>query len=252
MRLGLLSDIHANLEALEATLEEGAQIGIEAWVCLGDTVGYGADPSACLEKVKNNCAVVLLGNHDAAAIGLIDFSFFNPTARRAAEWTAEQLSATERHYLASLPMVHISDAAHFVHAEPSRPQAWGYITNIWDASEALAATTADHCFVGHSHTAFICGLSDGIPRLCTSQIGRVTQREGRRYLTNVGSVGQPRDGDWRACFAVWDQEQGALELVRCSYDLERTQKKYATPAYLSFSPRVWPTAGNLYFAALYP
>jgi len=225
MRLGLLSDIHANLEALDATLEVGTQRGVEAWVCLGDTVGYGADPNACLKKVQNKCTVVLLGNHDAAAVGSIDFGFFNPVARRAAQWTAERLSATERHYLASLPMAHVNEAAHFVHAEPNRPQAWGYVTDIWDASEALAATNADHCFVGHSHTAFICGLSDGVPRLCASQAGSVIQQEGYRYLTNVGSVGQPRDGDWRASFALWDQEQDVLELVRCSYDIERTQKK---------------------------
>lgn len=225
MRLGLLSDIHANLEALDAILASGTRRGVEAWICLGDTVGYGADPSACLQKVQNECAVVLLGNHDAAASGQIDLGHFNPSARRAAEWTAEQLSATERHYLASLPLTHIDDAAHCVHAEPRKPQAWGYITDMWDAQEALAATETPCCFVGHSHTAFICGLSDDVPHMCAAQVGRIQLREGRRYLTNVGSVGQPRDGDWRACFAIWDQEQNSLELVRCSYDLERTQKK---------------------------
>ncbi len=225
MRLGVLSDIHANLEALDAILASGTQRGVETWACLGDTVGYGADPSTCLQKVQNECTVVLLGNHDAAVSGQIGLDFFNPYARRAAEWTAEQLSAAERHYLASLPLVHINAAAHFVHAEPSQPQAWGYISDIWDAGEAMAATEATCCFVGHSHAAFICGLHDGAPSLCAAQVGRVQQREGQRYLTNVGSVGQPRDGDWRACFAIWNQEQNTLELVRCSYDVERTQKK---------------------------
>ena len=225
MRLGLLSDILANLEALDAILASGTQRGVESWICLGDTVGYGADPSACLQKVQNECAIVLLGNHDAAVSGQMDFRSFNVSARRATEWTMEQLSATERHYLASLPLTHIDETACFVHAEPRQPQKWGYITNMWDAGEALEATKAAYCFVGHSHTAFICGLSEGVPYLCTAQTGRIQQREGRRYLTNVGSVGQPRDGDWRACFAIWDQEQNALELVRCSYDVERTQKK---------------------------
>ena len=163
MRLGLLSDIHANLEALDAILASGTQRGVESWICLGDTVGYGADPSACLQKVQNECAIVLLGNHDAAVSGQMDFRSFNVSARRATEWTMEQLSATERHYLASLPLTHIDETACFVHAEPRQPQKWGYITNMWDAGEALEATKAAYCFVGHSHTAFICGLTRVCP-----------------------------------------------------------------------------------------
>ena len=122
MRLAVLSDIHGNREALAA----GRTRGVDAWLCLGDIVGYGADPRACLDAV-------LLGNHDAAAVGLQDLENFNPYERRAAEWTVEQLDDAERHYLAALPLVLDEGDALFVHAEPIRPAEWGYIFDLADA-----------------------------------------------------------------------------------------------------------------------
>ena len=146
MRLAVLSDIHGNREALAAVIAAGRTRGVDAWLCLGDIVGYGADPRACLDAVRELTDAVLLGNHDAAAVGLQDLENFNPYARRAAEWTAEQLDDAERHYLAALPLVLDEGDALFVHAEPIRPAAWGYIFDLADAQTALAARGASLLF----------------------------------------------------------------------------------------------------------
>lgn len=223
MRLAVLSDIHANLEALDAVLDAGRARCVDAWLCLGDIVGYGADPHACLELVRDLTDQVVLGNHDAAAIGLQDLAYFNPYARRAAEWTMEQLSAAERQYLVSLPLVIERGEALFVHAEPRRPGAWGYVFDLAGATAALRATERRFCFVGHSHYPFLCAERDGDLALLPDGVQPLGAET--RYLANVGSVGQPRDGDSRACFALWDQEKDTLELVRCPYDVETAQHK---------------------------
>lgn len=225
MRLGLLSDVHANLEALQAVLQSGHQRGVEQWVCLGDVVGYGADPLACIELVREHCQTVLMGNHDAAVAGLMDARAFNAFARIALQWTVEQLPTAERHYLASLPLERAAEAVHCVHAEPHRPAAWSYVVDLHTASEALDHTSAPLCFVGHSHRAFVCARHGECTSLCAARSGVVELDETARYLANVGSVGQPRDGEWRSCYGIWDQEQRALELVRCPYDIESTQQK---------------------------
>lgn len=223
MRIAVFSDIHGNAEALDVVLNSGRERGVEKWICLGDIVGYGADPSECITRVRELAATVVRGNHDAATTGMMSLNYFNVDARKAAEWTAEQLSTAERQYLVSLPLVHERSGAYFVHAEPLNPKQWGYVTDLWSAEDALKAIAANFCFVGHSHIPFICSLRDGNPAYCTSSC--VQLRPRTRYLANVGSVGQPRDGDWRSCFAIWDQEQSTLELVRCTYDLARTQQK---------------------------
>ena len=221
MRLAVLSDIHANREALYAVIDTGRAHGVDAWLCLGDIVGYGADPQACLHRVRELTDAVILGNHDAAAVGLQDLAYFNPHARRAAEWTAEQLDDAERQYLAALPLVLEQGEALFVHAEPSRPTEWGYVVDLADAQRALMAIAQRFCFVGHSHYPLLCAECDGEVKMVAA--GPIQTQS--RYLANVGSVGQPRDGDPRACFALWDQAADTLELVRCPYDIATAQNK---------------------------
>jgi diadenosine tetraphosphatase ApaH/serine/threonine PP2A family protein phosphatase len=221
MRLAVLSDIHANLEALEAVRRAGEERGVERWVCLGDVVGYGADPRACLERARQWTAFCLLGNHDQAVAGPGDLEYFNPWARRAAEWTAAQLGPAERRYLAGLPLSAAEGEAFFVHAHPADPGGWGYVLDAREARAALRATAARLCFVGHSHQPLVCAAGAGLLDIAQP----LTLRAGERYLVNVGSVGQPRDGNWRACFLVWDQERGTLEFVRSDYDLHRAQAK---------------------------
>ena len=239
MRAAVISDIHANLEALDAVGRVAAQRGVESWVCLGDIVGYGADPRLCLQRLRELTDQIVLGNHDAAAVGLIDLSHFNPYARRAALWTADQLTQAERRFVASLPLTRESGDALCVHADPRAPGAWDYVFSSADAADAMAATRARCCFIGHSHQPFVCSLlvgQDDPVRWNPIRTGRVDLGGDRRFLVNVGSVGQPRDGDPRACFVIWDDRENTVEFVRVAYDLAAAQGKILAaglPAYLA-------------------
>ena len=221
MRLAILSDIHANLEALEAVRRAGQERGVERWVCLGDLVGYGAEPQACLEQVRAWMSPVVMGNHDQAVAGLGDLGYFNFWARRAVEWTQSRLDPEQRQYLGSLPLQVAEGEALFVHAHPVDPGGWGYVLSDAEARAALAGTPARWCFVGHSHVPLICAAGRG----ALAATGLIALQPGERYLINVGSVGQPRDGDWRACFLVWDQEGETMEFVRSEYPLQEAQAK---------------------------
>ena len=211
MRLALLSDIHGNLEALGAVVGEGHERGVDAWVCVGDIDGYGVNPRTCLHAVQELTDEVVDGNHDAAAIGQTDLAYFNSYARRAAEWTAEQLYESERRYLASLPFDLQRDHAFFVQAEPRQPSRWGYVHDRAEAKKALEAIEQRFCFVGHSHCPVVCIERNGGMELLPK--GPQAIKPLSRYLANIGSVGQPREGNAPTCFALWDQTAETLELV---------------------------------------
>jgi diadenosine tetraphosphatase ApaH/serine/threonine PP2A family protein phosphatase len=225
MRTAILSDIHANLEALQAVCGVAGQHCIDRWICLGDIVGYGADPKACLEQVRRLTDQTLLGNHDAAAVGLVDLDYFNQHARQAAIWTADQLAPSERDYLAALPLTRSFGDALFVHAEPRCPGHWKYVWSRADAMDALNATDARFCFVGHSHHPFACIQDRNQVEMAGIPAEAIAIEKDRRYLINVGSVGQPRDGDSRSCFLIWDDESQTLEFVRVAYDIGAAQRK---------------------------
>ncbi len=168
----------------------------------GVFVGYGANPLASLHALQELTDEVVLGYHDAAAIGQTDLAYFNPDARPAAELTAEQLGLSERRYLASLPFVLQRDDAFFVHAELDQPSRWGYVHDRTEATKALGVIEPRFCFVGPSHCPFVCIEGDGGVELLPK--GPTPIQPLSRYLANIGSVGQPRDGDAQACFALWD------------------------------------------------
>lgn len=233
MRLAIFSDVHGNLEALETVLEEIAKLQVDRIVCLGDVVGYGADPNACVDAVQAQADVVLAGNHDWAAVGLEDPHYFNPMALKAIAWTADVLGDTQEIFLRECALVHDDDQVRYAHASPVSPADWDYIVSPDWGRMALEEASCQISFVGHSHRAFICSdtgredvLIEGAVNLCTSH----------RYLINVGSVGQPRDGDARASFVIWDQEKGNLRLYRVSYDVVTAQEKIRVaglPAFLA-------------------
>ncbi len=225
MRTAILSDIHANLEALQAACSACAKRGVDRWICLGDIVGYGADPQACLEQIRGLTDLSLLGNHDAAAVGLVDLHYFNQHARQAAMWTAGQLASPERDYLAALPLTMACGDALYVHAEPRSPGEWGYVLSRSDALDALAATDARFCFIGHSHYPFACIQFRTQVEMAEVPVGDFAIEKDRRYLINVGSVGQPRDGDPRSSFLIWDDERHILEFLRVPYDVDAAQRK---------------------------
>ena len=226
MSTAILSDIHGNLEAFDAIRCVVESRRVERWIFLGDAVGYGADPAACLEQQRALGELALLGNHDAAVAGRLDVTYFNQFARRAVAWTKSELVAPDLDYLRRLPLSRERDECLYVHAEPSDPGSWGYVDDAATAAAALRATTARLCFVGHSHRAFACRLDDGeAARMVAVGEGSVRMEAGCRYLVNAGSVGQPRDGDPRACCVLFDDGGDLFEFLRIEYDIAAAQAK---------------------------
>lgn len=223
MRIAVLSDIHGNLEALEAVIDDVERVGAGAIWSLGDVVGYGPNPGACVEIVKARAAVSLIGNHDAAVAGLASLDDFNEFARWAVEWTAPRLPAWQIEYLAALPYVHRAAGLICVHASPVEPERWHYIHGAADLGEPFAAFAERACFVGHSHRAGVYAVGDAPP--AARRGGGELLRPGVRYLINAGSVGQPRDRDPRASYALYDDAAGRVEIRRVVYPVERTQQR---------------------------
>lgn len=223
----MLSDIHGNLEALDAVLGALADERIDRYLCLGDIVGYGANPNECLERVTGLTTDVIAGNHDHAAIGRLDIATFNRYAAEAALWTRRQLTPADRRYLGALPYTWRNDDLFAVHASPANPEDWTYLTSPWLADEAFDALPADTvlCVLGHTHTPGI--FEKRTPEDRTRQIPASTLElePVRRYIVNVGSVGQPRDGDPRAAYCVFDTVEKRVEIKRVDYDLETAQRK---------------------------
>lgn len=228
MRYAIIADIHANLAAFTAVLDdiehrEGAE---EVW-CLGDVVGYGPDPHQCIELLSRRDHVCVAGNHDWAAIGKMNTSYFNPDAAAACHWTARQLSPEDIQYLESLPLVTEKGDFTLVHGSPREP-IWEYLLSTSNAKENFAYFQSKFCLVGHSHMPLIfrhtetgaCSSSQ-----FTTNIGLVLGES--RLIINPGSVGQPRDGDPRASYAIYDSQTGMVRLYRVAYDISATQTKMA-------------------------
>jgi diadenosine tetraphosphatase ApaH/serine/threonine PP2A family protein phosphatase len=221
LRYAILSDVHGNLEALRTVLEDCAGAA-DAVLCLGDTVGYGADPLPCVELIADRAIVG--GNHEHAVAGRLDLAWFNRYARAAAEWTRERLDDDHRAWLGALPLVREVADATLVHASPAQPDEWEYLVTADDGFAAFAHFATRWCFVGHSHVPAVWSLGSAGPEHHPGA-GGITQERGRRYLVNVGSVGQPRDRDPRACYALWDAEAGRVELRRVVYDVAAARDK---------------------------
>jgi len=221
MRVAVLSDIHANLPALEAVLEVVRPCdGI--WV-LGDTVGYGPDPDAVVDRLRAEAALGVMGNHDAAALGLIDTDAFNSMARAAVEWTAGAMRPRTAEWLAALPERRVEGGVTLVHGSPRDP-LWEYLSSVPAARSSFGAFETRHCLVGHTHHPLVFRESDGrIEVLAPSDRSRLLLDE-RRCIVNPGSVGQPRDGDPRASAMLLDTESNELEWRRIPYPIARTQK----------------------------
>lgn len=233
MRVLVLSDIHSNLEALEACLAAAPACDLVA--NLGDLVGYGACPNEVIERVRALGGVFVRGNHDRAATGQIDISDFNPMARFAALWTRQQLTPENLEWLKTLPQGPVRrpevPAAQFVHGSPIDED--DYIVNWSDAMPPLITAAASLTFFGHTHHQG--GFFDRTQTAETFQPTYKTTewtdrcewrlRKNQHYLINPGSVGQPRDGDWRAGFAVFDDEPYAVTFYRVPYNLQRAQER---------------------------
>ncbi|MCH7738182.1 MAG: metallophosphoesterase family protein [Chloroflexi bacterium] len=228
MRALILSDIHANLEALEAVFADAQDRGgFDVIWCLGDTVGYGPDPGACVDRIREFDLVAVAGNHDHAAVGLIDAHDFNAAAKAAAEWTAGQIDAGQREFITSLPMVSVQDPFTLVHGSLRDPIV-EYLLDRDSASGTLALMETAYCLVGHSHIPFLCCEVDGnpqFPEFVDFPEDAPVVLDGERRIINPGGVGQPRDRDPRPSYAVYDSEEAIIKRHRVTYDIAKTQEK---------------------------
>ncbi len=224
MRTAILTDIHANLEALTACLESAKAQKVDRFVCLGDTVGYGADPNAACDLVRQHCQFAVLGNHDAAVAGRMDYSYYYAAAREVLDWTALQLSPENLEWLRSLPYQHGEGEVTFGHASPRDPAAFEYVFALEQAEDLVirAEHLAPLTFIGHSHLqrAFLLGAT-----VKDVWAERVRIEHGSKYLCSIGSCGQPRDYDPRSCFGIWDDQERTVEYHRVAYDAEKTARK---------------------------
>jgi diadenosine tetraphosphatase ApaH/serine/threonine PP2A family protein phosphatase len=218
----IISDIHGNLEALEAAREEIESIRPDKILCLGDLVGYGASPNECVESARKICDLTVAGNHDFGSVGRTDIAYFNMYAREAILWTAKTLEQDASEYLSGLPLTEVVEPGiMIVHATPREPQR--YIFTHEQALDEFRAFEERICFIGHSHQPTIYELMD--EETLIVNVERVNVIADRRYLVNVGSVGQPRDGDPRACICVYDTDAGDISIRRIEYDIEGAKKK---------------------------
>lgn len=213
MKIAIVSDIHSNLDALTAVLDAITERGVDAIYCLGDIVGYGPDPAACVDLVREHCVASVRGNHDEAVALDRNVSYLPRDAQKAARHNRERLSAEQIDYLASLPLVIEENGCCFAHASPGHPERWLRLDNLAVALSQFEAFQSDVCFVGHTH----------VPAVVSDRLGVLRVRPGHRYLVNVGSVGQPRDNDARASFGYFDTTLFQYELARVPYDVENTR-----------------------------
>ena len=230
MRVLILSDIHANLEALTSVLEDAeSQGGVDEIWCLGDTVGYGPDPVACLDALQSRPNFTVAGNHDLAAIGRVDVDLFNNSARLAAQWSARNIGGPEKRFLSSLPFSIKRLGFTMVHGTIRDP-VMEYLIDVESAMDTFRRMETPFCVVGHSHIPFLCRLESTDngnvePRFAQLPESEIVPLGSGPVIINSGSVGQPRDSDPRASYAVYDSDAMTVQWHRVTYDIPRTQEK---------------------------
>jgi predicted phosphodiesterase len=223
MRFAIFSDLHGNLEATEAVLADARERDCTHFVCLGDVVGYNANPHECVEMVQKMECPVVKGNHDEQAALAGSSRGFNALAEAAINWTREHLTKEDKEWLRALPQTRKVRDFTIVHATLDMPQQWGYVFNSLDAVASFAYQQTTVCFFGHTHVAGAFVRDDGVKKI---KVDRLTIEETKKYFINVGSVGQPRDGDWRAAYCIYHiDDHNVVEQRRVKYDLATTQKK---------------------------
>jgi predicted phosphodiesterase len=222
MRYAVIADIHANLEALEVVLADTKEQKCTHYCCVGDVVGYNANPKECLEIIRSMGMPVVKGNHDEYCSTEEDLEGFNPHAREAVNWTRKQLSREDRQWLHDLKYVRLVASFSMVHATLDGPQRWGYVFDKLAAAASFTYQNTAVCFFGHTHVP-VAFVRDSIVRGGTYSKFRV--EPGKKYFVNVGAVGQPRDGNPKAGYVLYDLNEGSIELRRLDYDIPKAQRK---------------------------
>jgi diadenosine tetraphosphatase ApaH/serine/threonine PP2A family protein phosphatase len=222
MSYAVISDVHANLHALEAVLQDINGKGITDIYFIGDAVGYGPRPNQCIDIIKQRCILTLAGNHDWAAIGYTDITYFNKYAKQAIEWTIEELSNEHMEDIKSFNLIKSSEKedAFFAHATPMEPVLWSYLFTVEQVEKNFSAFKQSICFIGHSHLAIVFELEVS-GQIYIHKDPIIIKNKQSRYIVNTGSVGQPRDNDNRSSYAVIQDD--TIEIVRVTYDIEATQ-----------------------------
>jgi predicted phosphodiesterase len=222
MKFAIIADIHANLEAFQVVLDDIKQQKCTHYACVGDVVGYGANPKECLAIVRKIGMPCVKGNHDEYCSSEEQLDGFNPHAAEAVAWTREQLNDEERQWLRDLKYFRMVTSFSMVHATLDGPQRWGYVFDKLAAAASFTYQNTGVCFFGHTHVP-VAFIRDSMVRGGTYSKFKVEQ--GKKYFVNVGSVGQPRDNNPKAAYVVYDIDEGTIELRRLDYDIAGAQKK---------------------------
>jgi len=224
MRYAVLSDIHGNLEAFTASLEAISKDGADAYIFAGDIVGYGADPDKCIALIRTlNLKISIAGNHDWGVLELLGLDYFNEAAARALVWTKSILKKESLDFLRSLDLIYNGEVISAVHGSLVEPEKFNYIIYPDDAADTMPLMKSRVLFVGHSHRAGVFHKSGGSVRYISE--GRIKIAPESKYVINAGSIGQPRDGDPRASYIIYDDIKASVEIKRVKYDVELAQKK---------------------------
>ena len=222
MRFAILSDLHANLEASEAAIADARAAKCSHFVCLGDIVGYNANPHECVQLVQDLDCPVVKGNHDEQASLIEPSHGFNELAEHAINWTREHLTDADKEWLRDLRLLRQVRDFTIVHATLDTPEQWGYVLNNLDAAASFTYQHSTVCFFGHTHFPVAYVRDGGVKRFRSDLL---MIEPGKKYFINAGSVGQPRDGDWRAAYCIYDTEKNVVEQRRVKYDVHTAQKK---------------------------
>jgi predicted phosphodiesterase len=222
MRFAILSDIHSNLEAFEAVLADARARECTQFVCLGDVVGYNANPHECVERVREMDCPIVKGNHDEQASLTESSRDFNELAEHAIEWTRDNLTEEDKEWLRGMRLQRQVRDFTIVHATLDTPAQWGYVFNNLDAAASFTYQHTAVCFFGHTHVPMAFIRDEGIKRVRIEQL-RIDMT--KKYFINTGSVGQPRDADWRAAYCIYYLDKNVVEQRRVKYDLATAQKK---------------------------
>ncbi|WP_169703389.1 metallophosphoesterase family protein [Candidatus Kuenenia stuttgartensis] len=224
MIYAIIGDIHSNYEAFTAVADEIRKERVDEIFCVGDIVGYAAEPILCIELVQQLRCKTVAGNHDCAVVGKFPVSYFNKSAKEAAIWTSNQLSQSYKDYLKNLPLIEKWNDITLVHASLNRPEFFDYITTLADAQLSFDKLNTSVCFYGHTHVPSALFLNESSVRLDKGHVFDLNNVE--KALINVGSVGQPRDWDLRASYAIYNTEQKTVHIKRSNTILSLQWKKF--------------------------
>jgi diadenosine tetraphosphatase ApaH/serine/threonine PP2A family protein phosphatase len=222
MRFAIISDVHSNLEAFEAVLTDARDNKCTDFVCLGDVVGYSANPHECVERVREMECAIVKGNHDEQASLVESSRDFNEMAEAAIKWTRDHLTAEDKNWLRDLKLQQQVRDFTIVHATLDNPGQWGYVFNNLDAAASFTYQATTVCFFGHTHVPVAFIRDEGVQR---QYFDKLRIDPDKKYFINVGSVGQPRDGDWHAAYCIYHIESNVVEQRRVKYDVATAQKK---------------------------